>query len=135
MLPLSANPDFKSRQDKIVNPFYDLNGDNIGNEVEIYGYDALDQSIEMVLCTEKYERLFNLNLCSPVQDILFENVNDVDDLVSNIFDQIEYWVPISIIRKDADIEYNPSEHTIKFKIPYISNDGQIYHVFNRLITK
>lgn len=135
MLPLSANPDFKCDSLPIKNPYYDLNGDNMGNEIEVYGSVALDQAIEMVLCTEKFERFFNLNMCSPAQELLFENMDNIDEMVSYIFDQIEFWVPITIIRTDAEVEHNPSEHTLAFKIPYVSNDGRIYHVFNRLITK
>ena len=50
MFDLSANPDFKNVEDaKIVNPYYDINGDKMGTAIDIYGSDALDQAIEMVL--------------------------------------------------------------------------------------
>ena len=74
MLPLSANPDFKDVENsKIVNAYYDINGENMGTKIDVYGSDALDQAIEMVLCTEPFERLFNVSLSSPLYQILFQN--------------------------------------------------------------
>ena len=42
-----------------------------------------------------------------------------------VFDQIEYWVPVSIYRDNAEIQTIPNEHSVHFKIPYVSNDGKI----------
>lgn len=136
MLPLSANPDFKDLGElKSPNPYYDLNGDKLSEHIEIYGADALDQMIEAVLCTEPYERIFNLSFSSPLYRVLFENHTQIDSLINMVFDQIEYWVPVSIYRDNADIRTNPSEHSVHFKIPYVSNDGKITHIFNRIISK
>jgi hypothetical protein len=134
MFDLSANPDFKNVEDaKIVNPYYDINGDKMGTNIDIYGSDALDQAIEMVLCTEPYERLFNISLSSPLYQILFQNSTNIDAIMTSIFDQIEYWVPVVVDRANAEVEQLTSEHAIKFKIPYISNNGRIAHIFNRII--
>lgn len=136
MLSLSANPDFKDIDTaKIVNAYYDINGENIGTKIDVYGSDALDQAIEMVLCTEPYERLFNVSLSSPLYQILFQNIGDVDSIMSTVFDQIEFWVPVVIDRANAEIEAIDSEHTLRFKIPYVSNNGRIIHTFNRIIGK
>ena len=136
MLPLSANSDFKNIDNsKIVNPYYDLNAEKIPTKIDIYGTDALDQAIEMVLCTEPYERIFNLSFSSPLYQILFENSTDVDGLITTVFDQIEYWVPVTIDRSHAEVENFVEEHALRFKIPYVSNDGRFVHVFNRIISK
>ena len=136
MLPLSANPDFNNLGEyKTPNPYYDINGDKLSEQIEIYGSDALDQAIESVLCTEPYERIFNLGFSSPLYKILFENSTQIDGLMTRVFDQIEYWVPITIYRDRAEIFTKPSEHQISFKIPYISNDGKIVNVFKRVISK
>ena len=136
MLPLSANPDFKNIEDsKISNPYYDINAENIGTKIDVYGSVALDQAIEMVLCTEKFERLFNVSLSSPLYQILFQNNTDINGLISTIFDQIEFWVPVVIDRNNAEVEYVPENYAIRFKIPYISTDGRIVHTFNRVISK
>ena len=136
MLPLSANPDFQNLgEQKIPNPYYDINGDAISEHVEIYGWEALDQAIEMVLCTEPRERIFNLALSSPLYRILFENHTQIDGLISSVFDMIEFWVPVTIDRDNADVQTIPSEHSVSFRIPYISNDGKIAHIFSRVISK
>ena len=136
MLPLSANPDFKDLGElKSPNPYYDLNGDKLSEHIEIYGADALDQMIEAVLCTEPYERIFNLSFSSPLYRVLFENHTQIDSLINMVFDQIEYWVPVSIYRDNAEIQTIPNEHAVHFKIPYVSNNGKITHIFNRIISK
>lgn len=136
MLPLSANPDFQNLgEQRIPNPYYDINGDKISEHVEIYGSEALDQAIEMVLCTEPRERIFNLGFSSPLYKVLFENHTQIDGLITTIFDEIEYWVPVTIVRDEAKVETIPSEHSVSFQIPYVSNDGKIAHIFSRVISK
>lgn len=136
MLPLSANPDFKNIENsKIANPYYDINAENISTKVDVYGSVALDQAIEMVLCTEPFERLFNISLSSPLYQILFQNDTDITGLVSTVFDQIEFWVPVVIDRNNAEIEHVSENHSLRFKIPYISTDGRIIHTFNRIISR
>lgn len=136
MLHLSANSDFASIENtSIKNPYYDLNGDNIKEHIEIYGTDALDQAIEMVLCTEPGERLFNMSMSSPLYKVLFENLTNINGIMTDIFNQIEYWVPVTIYREDAEVEHDVVTHSLKFKIPYISNDGRFKHTFNRIISK
>lgn len=136
MLPLSANPDFINQQDATIeSPYYDLNVDNINEHIELYGTAAIDQAIEMVLCTEKYERIFNLSLSSPLYDLLFENMVNVDEKMNEVYNQIEYWVPIMILRDYTEIETYPAEHSIRFKIPYISKDGRYKSTFHRIISK
>jgi phage baseplate assembly protein W len=136
MLPLSANPDFKDLgESKSVNPYYDINGDILSEKVEVYGSDALDQAIETVLCTEPYERMFNPSLCSPFYKILFENHTQVNAIMPEVYDQIEYWVPVKIYRDKVNLEIDAANHCIRLQIPYISNDGTIRHIFSRVISK
>lgn len=136
MLPLSANPDFKDLgESKSVNPFYDINGDIMSNKVEVYGSDALDQAIENVLCTEPMERIFNPALCSPFYKLLFENHTHVNSIMPDVYDQIEYWVPVKIARNKVNLEIDPANHRISLQLPYVSNDGTITHIFSRVISK
>ena len=136
MLPLSANPDFQNLGEaKSVNPYYDINGDILSDKVEVYGSEALDQAIEMVLCTEPMERMFNPSLCSPFYKILFENHTQINAILPDVFDQIEYWVPVKIVRSKVNLEIDASNHSISLQLPYVSNDGTIKHVFSRVISK
>ena len=67
--------------------------------------------------------------------VLFENHTQIDGLINMVFDQIEYWVPITIYRSEAEVKAIPNEHSVSFKIPYVSLDGKIVHIFNRIISK
>ncbi len=134
MLELSANPDFlKHDSGTIEHEYYDLDGS--GETNELWGAAALDQMIENVLLTEKFERLFNLSFSSPIYDVLFQNFNDVSLYVNTIFDIIEFWVPIKIDRNNTHIEPMPERNAVSFQIPYISNNGQIASCFARRISK
>lgn len=134
MLELSANPDFiRHETGTIEQEYYDLDGS--GESVELWGAAALDQMIENVLMTEKYERLFNLAFSSPIYDVLFQNFDNVNAYVDKIFDIIEFWVPVKIDRSNAQIEAQPENHVVLFQIPYISNNGQISSCFARRIRK
>ena len=134
MLSLSANPDFTTLTNtKIANPYYDL--DALGEQTEVWGKEALDQMIENVLLTEPFERLFNLAYGSPLYLLLFENFARMDELMPQVFDAIEYWVPIKIDRTNADIEKDEINHVLLFKIPYVSNNGMITGIFARRIKK
>ena len=132
MLDLSANPDyFTTETFTIDNEYYDW--DATFTDKELWGADAINQSIEMVLTTEPQERLFNIGFGSPLFDIVFENKDKIDSLMTNVFDIIEYWVPIKIDRTDSDVAVNEDEHSVTFKIPYISNNGTIAGYFARRI--
>lgn len=134
MLELSANPDFlKHDTGTVQQEYYDLDGSN--EFTELWGANALDQMIENVLLTEKYERLFNLSFSSPIYEVLFQNFDKVNLYVNTIFDIIEFWVPIKIDRTNAHIEANPDQHAVSFQIPYVSNNGQIASCFARRIRK
>lgn len=134
MLSLSANPDFSTISNGTTqNPYYDL--DAYGEKPDLWGKDALDQMIENILLTEPFERIFNLGYASPLYFVLFENFSKLDELTTSIFDTIEFWVPIKIIREEADIEADEFNHSISFKIPYVSNDGLITGIFTRRIRK
>ena len=134
MLELNKNPDFaKLETAKITSEYYDIDKELTGTE--LWNKDALDQMIEMVLLTEPHERLFNLAFGSPIYQVLFENFSNVDSLVNTIFDVIEYWVPIKVDRPNAQIETDPDNHALLFRIPYVSNNGIIRGIFARKVLK
>lgn len=136
MFKHNENKDFiKSDNLSIDNPYYDLSFDDFKKVHEVYGAEAIDNAIENVLCTEPGERVFNISFFSPVYAILFENFGDIQEQVNNIFNAIEYWVPIKINRELAEISADKDNHAVSFKIPYISLDGMISSVFARRITK
>ena len=134
MLELSANPDFiKHETGTIEQEYYDLDGSN--ETTELWGSAALDQMIENVLLTEKFERVFNLSFSSPIYDVLFQNFDNVSLYTNTIFDIIEFWVPIKIDRANTQVETFPERNAIAFRLPYVSNNGQIAGCFARRISK
>jgi|SRR5690554_327163 len=134
MLPLNKNSDFKDIKDsKVINPYYDINGDKMDKEIQIYGAKALDQAIEMVLATEPGERLFNITFQSPLYQMLFDNFSNLENLMEGVYNSIEKWVPIVIDRKNTKLTKYENIHSIAFEIPYVSTDGKIKHIFSRVI--
>lgn len=132
MLELNQNSDFKDFSIfTIPNTFYDLSFEK--NNSDLWGKQAIDQAIEIILMTEPKERLFNLAFGSPLYLVFFENSVNAQEIVNTALNIIEYWVPIRILRDKIDFENNSDEHYIAFKIPYISNDGLISSVFSRKI--
>lgn len=134
MLELSANPDFSTTEDfTLENEYYDW--DATFTNKELWGEDSINQSIEMVLTTEPQERLFNIDFGSPLFAILFESADISYNFMDSVFDILEYWIPIKIDRSNADVSVDPDNHSISFKIPYISNNGVISGYFARRIMR
>lgn len=134
MLDLDKNSDYIwLHNGKINSEYYDLAADL--ENVELWNKDALDQMIEMVIVTEPFERLFNLAFGSPLYQILFDNFSNLDTIISTVFDTIEYWVPVTIDRSNAEIEADPDNNTLLFKIPYVSTNGLIKGIFARRISR
>jgi len=134
MLDLDKNSDYIwLHNGKIDSEYYDLAADL--ENVELWNKDALDQMIEMVIVTEPFERLFNLAFGSPLYQILFDNFSNLDTIISTVFDTIEYWVPVTIDRSNAEIEADPDNNTLLFKIPYVSTNGLISGIFARRISR
>lgn len=130
MLELSANSDYTTKDTfKLTNEYYDW--DSTFSSTELWGADALNQSIEMVLTTEPQERLFNLNFGTPLYALLFENEGDVTTIMDNVFTNIEYWVPIKIDRSRTNVQVDADNHAVSFQIPYVSNNGVISGLFAR----
>ena len=134
MLELNKNPDYTWLDTgKIDSEYYDLSADL--RDVEVWNKSALDQMIEMVIVTEPHERLFNLSFGSPLYQVLFDNFNQLDSIINVVFDTIEYWVPVTIDRANADVETDEDNHALLFKIPYVSNNGMVSGIFARKIRK
>lgn len=134
MLPLSANNDFKNQGAKSENPFRDWNGESLVNHAEVFGTDAIDQAIEAVIVTEPYERLFNPEFCSPFYRLLFQNENDAEAIIEEVFNRIELWCGIEVARDEALVEIDSANHSVELTIPYYYNNRLSKHVFSRAIS-
>lgn len=134
MLELSANPDYTTKETlDITNEYYDW--DVSFHDKELWGADAINQSIELLLTTEPQERLFNLSFGTPLFALLFENGGNVNAIMDTVFTNIEYWIPITIDRTNTDVQIDPDNHSVSFKIPYVSNNGTIVGYFARRLIR
>lgn len=130
MLPLSASGDFTKIENAIItNPYIDINAKD--SQSIVYGATAIDQAIENVICTMPGELLFNFMLNSPLYEILFDNYSE--GMEEQIFAKIELFVPIIILRQDAVVQFDASEHVLTISFPYKTRDGLITSVFKRRI--
>lgn len=131
MLPLSANANFSTitKPQTVENPFADLNGRSC--DEDLYGVDAINQAIEVIITTMPGECLFNAPLFSPLYEILFDNY--IDGLEEQIFNKIELFVPIRVNRAAAEFNYKASDHTLQISIPWVSLEGNFSSVFRRHI--
>lgn len=132
MLALSANSDYLSNDNfSLVNEYYDW--DTQFHDNEIWGADAINQSIEMVLTTEPQERLFNPTFGTLLFNLLFENSSNIQNIMPYVYDTIETWVPIQIDRNNTNVQIDPNKQVVSFQIPYTSNNGVIAGIFGRRI--
>lgn len=137
MFDLSKNPDFKTNNTKVLSQFADISSE-CNSIIEIYSFEAIDQWIEHILCTIPGERLFNLNLGSPLYKILFDNSNS--DNLSQVFNQIiqviEKWIPdITIDNDSSRYNFDETKHTLTIEIVYYSKKLASSHKFSRRIKK
>ena len=131
MLLISANSNFGtiSNPGSIPNSYIDLNGRSC--DQDLFGTLAINQAIENVITTMPGECLFNTLLFSPLYEILFDNYSE--GLEEQIFSKIELFVPIKVLRDQAQFDYDPAEHILYVSIPWVSLDGTMHDVFKRHI--
>lgn len=134
MLDITQSSDFKHVGDSIrTQSYYDVDV-QIGR-AEMYGADAIDQSIENLIMTEKGERLFNTDFGSPMHEILFQNKIDESVYREKIYAEIEKWIPIRINRGYETAKVNDSTHVLEVWFRYSTLDGTIInHDFKRKFT-
>lgn len=126
------NPDFKHVGDTVrSNSYYDI--DFNFKKTELFGTDALDQSIENVLMTEYGERLFNFKFGSPLQFVLFQSNTNADTMKERVYNAIEALVPVRIDRSKADVGMvNNNPHILYITLDYSTTDGNVVgHHFQR----
>lgn len=135
MFDLSANSDFKDTSTKIASPFLDFAID-CNTSIEIYGFDVIDQWIEHILCTIPGERLFNLDLGSPLYKILFENctTSEAETIFNQVVLVIENWISdITIDTSSSNYNFDELNHTFTMNFIYYSKKLAANHQFSRRI--
>ena len=114
---------------------YDLSKNPL-SEGEIFDYDVINQSIEMILSTIRGERLFLPQLGSVLPLVIFENINETngDETLDLILQAIELWEDRIILDKEnAELIIVSDMNTIDLIIPYRLNNTNITNTFRRTI--
>jgi phage baseplate assembly protein W len=114
---------------------YDLSK-NIVTEGELHDYDAINQSIEIILSTDYGERVFLPNFGSILPSVLFENITQQsgENLLDTIISDIETWEDrITIISEQCALDIVEDENSISISIPYIVNEAGIVSSFEKVI--
>lgn len=132
MLPVSAvNSNFSTVSNPITVPTSIIDIDGNSCNQDLFGTQAINQAIENLLCTMPGERLFNAAMYSSLYEILFDNYTD--GIEEQIYSKIELFVPVTILRDKAQINYIPSDHTLQISIPWQSTTSSLKGVFKRHI--
>ena len=123
MLDITKSSDWKKVGDTVTTSYYDI--DALFKNIDLYNADSIDQSIENLILTMNGERLFNIQFGSPFYRILFENVNQADNLMPAVYDKIENYIPIKINRGSAKVKTSAVNHSVSVSFVYSTNDGVI----------
>lgn len=106
------------------------------SKAELIDINAIDQNIEMILCTGYNERLFNLSFGSVLPSYLFDIIDEIsgEKLLDDIIDAIRTWENrVTVIASDASLQILDDEHAIVLDIPYIINQNNIAGRFKKQI--
>jgi len=98
--------------------------------------DTINQSIEMILATNRGERLFNPSFGFGLMNKIFdlENNNQFEKILDDLAKEIMYWDNrIQIVEKDMKIIKNTDQHSIVLIIPYYIKINGIASVFKKKI--
>ena len=98
--------------------------------------DVIDQSIEMILATPLYSRLFNLSFGSNFSLRIFDNASPstLKQVMRDTLDAIERWEDrILITRTDVSLDIQTDTNTIVLTIPYTIKNREISGTFSKSI--
>lgn len=101
---------------------YDIPLDTFKKGGEIYNYDVINQSIEMVLSSLLGRRLFNRGFGSDFPNRVFDNMTVTygERLIDDTVKAIKRWEDrIFIIEDEVKLVLAPDQNMASLEIPYI----------------
>lgn len=113
---------------------YDISK-NVLSKGEVWDVDAINQSIEMILGTNYYERPFN-SIGSDLGRFLFESISSQtgEELLNSIINSIRQWEDrIIILDAEARMIIDSNNNTVYLTIPYIIKRNNIKSEFDKKI--
>lgn len=122
---------------KFFNSNYALDlAKKVSTQSDVVDKAAINQSIESILMTEQYERVFEPNFGSFLSSIVFERLdsNSAEKLLDSIISLIiKYENRISILSQLCTMNISKTDHMISLKIMYVINSDQSPGEFNKKI--
>jgi phage baseplate assembly protein W len=103
---------------------------------EIWDFDVINQSIELILTTYYGERLFNPYFGSPLANLLGEPMSEqkAESLLVDIINDIKKWEDrITIIENRCQLILDYDNNSIELKLPYYVNKNNIRSIFEKKI--
>lgn len=122
---------------KFFNSNYALDlAKKVSTQGDVVDKAAINQSIECILMTEQYERVFEPNFGSFLSGLVFERLDSksAEKLLDAIIELIiRFEKRISILSQLCAMSISKSDHMISLKIVYIINSDQSPGEFNKKI--
>lgn len=122
---------------KFFNSNYALDlAKKVSSQNDVVDKAAINQSIEAILMTEQYERVFEPSFGSFLSSIVFErlNSNSAEKLLDSIISLIvKFEKRISVLSQLCSMNISTNDHMISLKIVYVVNSDQSPGEFNKKI--
>ena len=101
--------------------FYsDLNQQDNLIDNKIYNLEAIYQSIDNIINTEKGQRLFLPEFGIDLWKFLFEPMTDeiILEVYLEVYDALEYWEPRIVLLPESNYKANYTNHTLDLNIVF-----------------
>lgn len=122
---------------KFFNSNYALDlAKKVSSQSDVVDKAAINQSIECILMTEQYERVFEPNFGSFLSSIVFERLNN--DNAEKLLDAIislvtKYENRITVVSELCTMNVSQNDHMISLKLVYVINSDNTPGEFNKKI--
>lgn len=103
---------------------------------EIKDIDVINQSIELILGTSKFERLFNPSFGIGLQNRIFNIMSpeEGEAILDQISEAIKTWEDrITLVEDQMKIKIDPNNNLVILILPYIVKRNKIKSVFQKKI--
>lgn len=114
---------------------YDISK-NVIKDGELHDSNVINQSIEIIISTAFFERVFNLSFGSSLRNYLFEGMTEqqgekvLDDIIAAIK---RYEDRVVVLESQCRMTLIPDSHSFYLTIPYIIKKNNITSEFDKKI--
>jgi phage baseplate assembly protein W len=118
-----------------TNYAYDLHK-NVLRKGEVLDFEAINQSIEVIIGTGYGERIFNPSFGSVLPNLMFSQITKENGnaLIDSLVASIKKWEDrIEIIESNIKLELLYDQNTIVITIPYVIKKNGLIGNFNKKV--